>query len=252
MMRNVLVVLAMIAISSTASAQAVPAGTTFYYQLDGVINTGRAATVYDIDMANNTAALIGSLKQAGHKVLCYFSGGTKEDYRSDVGGLPASVIGNAVGGYPDEHWLDIRAQVVRNLMVSRMQAAKLKGCTGVDPDEVAGYAEDTGFPLTKQDQITYNTFLADQAHQRGMIIALKYSPGLVNDLVKTFDLSIEEQCFEYKECPSYSPFVSAGKAVMAVEYGVFSQTKCDKAATLGFMLGFYGSALNGRKYLPCQ
>jgi hypothetical protein len=31
-MRNVLVVLAMIAISSTASAQAVPAGTTFYYQ----------------------------------------------------------------------------------------------------------------------------------------------------------------------------------------------------------------------------
>lgn len=234
-----------------AKAATLPPLTTFYIQLDRAFDTTRTARVDDIDMADNDALLIANLKSAGHTVLCYFSGGTKEDYRDDVAGLPAAVIGNAVGGYPDEHWLDIRAKAVRDLMVTRLNASQTKGCDGVDPDEVAGYAEDTGFPLTRSDQITYNTFLADQAHQRGMLIALKYAPDLVKDLVGKFDLSVEEQCFQYKDCASYVPFVTAGKAVMAIEYGASSEAKCAKAEQMGFTLGFYGLALNGRKYAPC-
>jgi hypothetical protein len=236
---------------SVSRGDSIPPGTSFYIQLDGDVNKTRAASIYDIDMADNTASLIANLKTAGHRVMCYFSGGTKENYRDDVDGLPPSVIGNAVGGYPDEHWLDIRAQAVRDLMVNRMNASQAKGCDGVDPDLVTGYEEPTGFNITKIDQIAYNTWLANEAHGRGMFIALKYAPGLVQDLVGVFDLSVEEQCFQYRECPAYSAFVANGKAVFAIEYKAFNQNWCDRAKLMGFTLGFYGKSLNGNKYKPC-
>ena len=42
-----------------------------------------------------------------------------------------------------------------------------KGCDGVDPDNVDGYTNKTGFPLTAKDQLAYNKFLAQEAtHQK--------------------------------------------------------------------------------------
>ena len=49
-----------------------------------------------------------------------------------------------------ERWLDIRARRVKRVMARRLAFAAEIGCDGVDPDNVNGYAADTGFPLTKQ------------------------------------------------------------------------------------------------------
>ena len=45
-------------------------------------------------------------------------------------------------------------------MSSRLDLAVSKGCDGIDADNVESYLAHTGFSLTYEDQIDYNTFLA--------------------------------------------------------------------------------------------
>lgn len=239
-------------LSASAMAQIAPL-TTFYWQLQGTIKTGYPAKVYDIDLFDNPASLFASLRNSGKVVICYFSGGTFENWRDDAIALKDAhpeVIGRR-NGWPGERWLDVRAQPVRDMMAARMEAARTKGCNGVEPDNVDGYGNNTGFPLTQQDSIDFNNFLASEAHARGLYIALKNSAELAATHAQTHDFAIVEECFRYSECDAYSPFVAAGKAVMAVEYTSFSASKCTRAKNMQFTLGFYNLDLDGKKYQPC-
>jgi hypothetical protein len=42
-------------------------------------------------------------------------------------------------------------------------------------DNVDGFTNATGFPLTPVDQLTYNRFLAMEAHVRGLSIGLAFN-----------------------------------------------------------------------------
>ncbi|MEC5409407.1 endo alpha-1,4 polygalactosaminidase [Paraburkholderia sp. MPAMCS5] len=59
------------------------------------------------------------------------------------------------------------------MLISRLELAVSKGCDGVEPDNVDGYMNPTGFPLSAQDQIDFNTFLSQQAHSKNLAVALK-------------------------------------------------------------------------------
>lgn len=238
--------------AAPSSEIAISAGTSWYWQLQGTVNTNVAATVYDIDLYDNSAATFSSLKQSGHKVICYFSAGTYEDWRSDAKSFPAAALGKNVDGWPGEKWLDVRNMTVRQIMMARMDLAKSKGCDGLEPDNVDGYSNGSGFPLTKDDQISFNSFLADQAHARGMTIALKNSTDLVQSLVSKFDFAVVEECFKYNECDAYTPFITQNKAVLNAEYTSFSSATCSKASALKFSTVFYNLDLNGSVYKPCQ
>jgi hypothetical protein len=237
--------------ASTIAGITVPAGTKWNLQLQGTVNTKVVAKLYDIDMFDNSSALFASLKQSGHTVICYFSAGTYENWRSDANQFPTSAIGNKVSGWAGENWLDVRDTTVRQIMTNRMDLAKSKGCDGIDPDNVDGYSNNSGFPLTMQDQINFNTFLADQAHARGMVIALKNSTNLVTALVNKFDFAVVEQCFDYNECSAYSPFINQNKAVLEAEYISYSSSICSQAASLNFSTVFYNLNLDGTVYNPC-
>jgi len=69
---------------------------------------------------------------------------------------------------------------------------KEKGCDGVEPDNVDGYTNDTGFNLTSNDQIQYNKFLANEAHQRGLSIGLKNNLDQIEVLEPFFDFAVNE------------------------------------------------------------
>jgi hypothetical protein len=116
-------------------------------------------------------------------------------------------------------------------MQTRMDLAVTKGCDGIEPDNVDGYTNDPGFPLTAATQLDYNTFLATNAHARNLAVALKNDTDQVQDLVASFDFALDEQCFQYDECDSEQPFLDANKAVFEVEYGAASlaTTVCPKA-----------------------
>jgi hypothetical protein len=141
-----------------------------------------------------------------------------------------------VQGWPGENWLDTRSQAVRDIMQKRMDLAVQKGCDGVEPDNVDGYTNNPGFPLTPATQLDYNGLLADAAHSRGLAVALKNDLDQVADLVGKFDFALNEQCFQYSECDSLQPFIAAGKAVFEVEYGAASlaTSVCPKANAANF------------------
>src|SRR5258705_316926 len=82
----------------------------------------------------------------------------------------------------------------------------------IEPDNVDGYANSSGFPLSAKDQLAYNRWLAEAAHARGLSIALKNDLDQVAALAPYFDWALNEECFQYKECGSLAPFTTAGKA----------------------------------------
>jgi hypothetical protein len=196
-------------------------------QVDGThpLDRSHAVDLYDIDLVDNSSATIAALHADGRKVICYFSTAW-EDWRPDAGDFPAAVLGNDMGGWPGEKWIDIRDPRVLAIMEARMDLAVDKGCDGVDPDNVHAYemdieaadGETTGFNLTAADQLAFNRALAAAAHQRGLAIGLKNDLLQVSTLVSDFDFSINEQCYFYNECSYLDPFIDAGKPVFHLEY----------------------------------
>lgn len=193
-------------------------GTSWQWQLTGTIDTTVNVAVFDIDLVDTPASVISALHARGKKVICYFSAGTYEDWRPDEASFPTAVIGNPVDGWAGENWLDTRSPAVRAIMTARLDLAVQKQCDGVEPDNVDGYTNDPGFPLTAATQLDYNRFIANAAHARGLSVGLKNDVDQVAELEPSFDWAINEECARYRECGTLKPFVAAGKAVFHVEY----------------------------------
>jgi hypothetical protein len=211
-------------------------GTSWQWQLSGTLDTSLDVVMYDIDLFETPDSTIDALRAAGRVVICYFSAGSHENWRPDKDDFPSSALGKAMDGWPDERWLDIRAPELRPIMQRRLDLAAEKGCDGVEPDNVDGYQNDTGFPLSAADQLAYNRFLAAEAHARGLSVGLKNDLGQIAELVADFDWALNEECFAYDECDALLPFIRAQKAVFQVEYGDadLASTVCPKANALDF------------------
>jgi hypothetical protein len=191
-----------------------------------ITETGVAAyttvAMYDVDLFSESQAWIATLKARGHKVICYFSAGSSENFRPDFSSFPTAVMGNN-NGWAGEKWLDVRASsgalaIIQPIMAARLDLAVSKGCDGVEPDNVDGFDNNTGFPITAADQLVYNKWTADQAHARGLSVGLKNDVGQLADLVAWYDWALNEECGAYQECGGYSVFQAANKAVFHTEY----------------------------------
>jgi hypothetical protein len=225
-----------LASASTSSGIWMPSPrTTWQWQLTGVIVQSYNVAMYDIDLFDNDASVVASLHASGRVVICYMSAGTWENWRPDASKFPKSVLGKPVSGWAGERWLDIRQiSILGPIMDARLDLCKQKGFDGVEADNVDGYTNPTGFPLKYNDQITYNKFLAGEAHNHGLSIGLKNDIDQVNDLLPYFDWALDEQCFQYKECNKLTPFINAGKAVFEVEYKLRPAQFCPKANNMAF------------------
>jgi hypothetical protein len=196
--------------------------------------------VFDIDLyvdqsisGNNSTldtAAVNAIHAMGARAICYLDAGTWENWRPDAGQFPSSVLGRN-NGWPGEKWLDIRqTSVLFPLMQARVQKCVQAGFDGVEWDNVDGYSNRTGFPLTASNQIDYNANLANMAHQAGLTVALKNDVEQLPSLAPYFDDAINEQCQQYSECDGYiATFISAGKAVFQVEYKLATSKFCAKA-----------------------
>ena len=210
-------------------------GTSWQIQFSGTLDQTVNATIFDIDLFDTDVSVITSLHSKGKKVVCYFSGGSSENWRPDYSQFITAVKGNKLSGWAGENWLDVRnLTVLGPIMSARMDLAKSKGCDGVDVDNMDGYTNNTGFPLTYANQITYNKYIADAAHARGLGIGLKNDLDQIKDLVSVYDWQINEECFDYNECDLLAPFIAAGKPVHNIEYNLTTSQFCSKANAMNF------------------
>lgn len=221
---------------SASASLVLPPGTSWQWQLSGSIDTSFDVAVYDLDLAETPVETITALHAAGRKVICYFSAGSWEQYRDDADDFPPAVLGSPLDPpFQDERWLDIRAiDQLAPIMRARLDLAVQKGCFGVEPDNVDGYINTSGFPLTAQHQLDYNRWIAAEAHARGLSVGLKNDLDQVAELVDHFDWALNEQCFQYEECHLLQPFIDAGKAVFGVEYELQPAQFCAQANAMNY------------------
>ncbi|MBN6053995.1 endo alpha-1,4 polygalactosaminidase, partial [Nonomuraea sp. RK-328] len=96
---------------------------------------------------------------------------------------------------------------------------------------------DTGFPLSASDQLAYNAWLANEAHRRGLSVALKNDVEQIPRLLPYYDFALNEECWSNAECTTaqndgeygYDQFVQAGKAVFQVEYALPVSRFCPRS-----------------------
>jgi len=209
-------------------------GLSWQWQLSGKLDPTVPAAVYDIDAETSSAADVTALHKAGRKVVCYVDAGSYEKGRPDAKRFPAAVLGKTMDGWPDERWLDIRRwDVLKPILTDRFTTCRAKGFDGVEPDNVDGYSNDTGFPLTAADQLTYNRRVADLAHSLGLAVGLKNDLDQVTALAPAFDFAVNEECAGYGECGALATFVKAGKPVFHAEYDLATTRFCASTAKLG-------------------
>jgi hypothetical protein len=191
---------------------------SWQWQLTGTVDTSHNVDIYDIDLFESSVALIQQLQSSSVKVICYFSAGSYEVWRSDAGSFKEADLGNNLDGWDGERWLDVRSSNVQSIMKSRLDLAVTKGCDGVEPDNMDGYTNASGFNLTSSDQLAFNRMIANEAHTRGLSVGLKNDLDQINNLVAYYDFAVNEQCFEFSECDTLAQFINNGKAVLNAEY----------------------------------
>lgn len=207
-------------------------GVAWQWQLSGRVDTSVDVPVYDIDGFDQPRATVTALHGKGRKVICYLSTGAWEDWRPDAKKFPRSVLGKG-NGWKGERWLDIRrTDVLEPLMAARFDMCRKKGFDAVEPDNMDGYKNTTGFPLKAADQLRYNRLIAKLAHDRGMAVGLKNDLDQIPQLVGDFDFAVNEQCAQYGECAAMKPFIKAGKAVFHVEYELPASRFCAQSRRL--------------------
>lgn len=228
---------------------------------------------YDIDGEMNTAATVAYLHARGKRVICYIDAGVYETYRSDARQFQAitpQIWGNADEGWSNSYWLDVRRIAeLEPIMKARMQMCKDKGFDAIEPDEIDGWENDTGFAITYQDQLDYNRALAQWAHELGLSIGQKGDIIQTRDLVDSFDWTLNEECFQYNECtgpydpildaivPGLQLYVQQNKAVFVAEYKAYTADAwsriCSKSTVNRFNTARYKLGLprkGGR--MPCS
>ncbi|TDD22226.1 hypothetical protein E1294_12250 [Nonomuraea diastatica] len=204
--------------------------------------------MFDIDGfdAAEDGTIVASLKagRPDRGLVCYISAGTFEDWRPDAGRFPEEVLGSPLEEWEGERWLDVRAytSTLGEIMKTRLDMRKAAGFDAVEPDNVDGYSNDSGFPLRAADQLAYNAWFANEAHKRGVSVALKNDVAQIPRLLPYFDFAVNEECWQYTECTTaqnggdygYDQFVKAGKAVFQVEYDLAPSAFCPRSNAQDF------------------
>ena len=227
-----------------------PVQAPWSYNIGGsdALNAGSTPTgkVISLDLYAVNQATVNRLKAAGKYLICYYSAGTSENYRTDADSrkllAPSLNLGEVQRGggavWAGEKWLDIRGfsatsttariATIRSVMNARLNLARSKGCAAVEPDNVDAYSNDVsqnapaGTPpdaVASTDQLAYNRWTADAAHAQGLSVLLKNDLDQAVSLQAAYDGALNEECYDFgDDCPLLKPFRDAGKAIYVVEY----------------------------------
>ena len=140
---------------AAAASYWVPSPTeTWQWNLAEPVEPTVDTEIYDIDAFENEASVVAALHAEGRHVVCYMDAGSWESWRPDAGEFPASVLGKTYEGFSDEKWLDIRQlAILKPIMTKRMEMCKAKGFDGVEADNVEGWENNTGIPITAEEHL---------------------------------------------------------------------------------------------------
>lgn len=215
-------------------------------QLTGELDTSVEVSFLEADLFALDATLVTAVKTAGRTLACYVSVGTAEPWRADHDRFTDEVLGEPLVDYPQERWLDVRSELVREVMGERLDRAATTGCDAVELANLSAHHAESGFPLTRDDVLDYARWLITGAHERGLQAGISASDDLVPLLADDGDWGLTEECLAYDSCMAWQAFPARGKPVLMIEYGSANNAAalCPAAASLGYSLVIKRRALD--------
>lgn len=208
---------------------------TLQLQLSGKLNTTYDASTYIVDLHDTPAKAIEELHTAGRKVVCYISAGAWEEWRPDADVFPVGALGKDLQGSQTERWLDIRQlDTLRPILSARIAECAGRGFDGVSFDNVDGYGNNSGFDLSKSEQLAFNQMLGELAHEHGLAAGVMNAPELAPALEPRFDFAVSTGCYQFDECDRFKPYAEAGKPVFVIEFELEFDDVCQRAKVDGF------------------
>lgn len=141
------------------------------------------------------------LRSHGSILGCYIDAGTAEAWRPDASMYPNTLLGKSDVGWSGESLIDVSVpnDALIRILEARVRLCKERGFQAVDFDDVNGYQNCTGFNITASQQISFNLFSADLAHNYGLLVALKNDLDQFKVLSPAFDFAVEESCLAYMD-----------------------------------------------------
>jgi hypothetical protein len=258
-----------VAVPSPAAVKWQPKpGLRWQYQLQGAVSPSVCAPpvkggacvrpdvfvidLYADDGTTTNAAAVKQIHARKAHAVCYVDAGTWENWRPDAARYPTKLRGRS-NGWPGERWLDVRAiKVLQPLIAARVDKCVKAGFDAVDFDNVEGYANDTGFPLTGAQQLAFNRMLARLVHARGLAVGLKNDLGQAGVLRADFDFAVNEQCFAFHECARYDGWTKSGRPVVEIEYEGNPAHLCAAANAKHRDAMRKALALKSTPWVPCR
>jgi hypothetical protein len=224
------------------------------------------ARLLDIDLFGTSAGKVAALKSKGIYVVCYINAGSWQPGQPDSNEYPASLKLQADPNWPGEYFLDVTdvfksGSVLARILRARLSLCKSKGFDAVEPDNLQNDENVSGGRITRQQQIDFNGWIADEAHAAGLAALQKNGPDkiLLKDrtgkmMVDKFDGILNEECQEFDECGPLAEYVKRGKLALDVEYQV--SIDCGLSNTLNINslqkdLGLAGAKDSGYRFKNC-
>jgi len=237
------------------------------WQLQGEIDTSLPVQVYNIDI-DAPQDKLDELKARDIKVICYFSAGTVESFRSDSRLFAQEIIGEQYEDLIDERWVDYaNIDALAPIMRARMDKCKSKGFDAIEIDNVDAHNFETrdaqgevtnigtNFNMTLDESIAYVRWLTAEAHSRGLGIGLKNAEEMVADVVDEVDWMLVEDCYFDSWCMAATAFIDADKPVFMAEYDELVPDftpACELAKSLGYTAIWRDTSLATELYLACE
>ncbi len=228
-----------------------PQHLSWYWQLQGKLDMAVPVAAYDVDGFETGSGEVAALHAQGRHVVCYIDVGTAESFRPDYGSFPRMVLGHS-NGWPGEKWLDIRQlSVIEPIMTARFRMCAEKGFDAVEPDNIEAFSNKSGFPITSQQQLAFNEWVAEEVHALGMAVLQKNDGQQTPQLSPYFDGALTEQCNQYRECSAFEPYLASGRPVLNAEYRLKDAKFCGADDAAGIVGARFNLALDGRRFEPC-
>jgi hypothetical protein len=220
---------------------AIRSGMSLQYQITDDLDTQVDADLFVVDLFDTDSAQVTQLHNAGRIVIAYVSVGTLESWRPDAARFPRAAAGKMLSQYPDEVWLDVRDADVRSVMQARFQRAVDKGFDGVFASTVGAYKQDSGFALTREDELGYHQFLTGAAHALRLNIGMSSDFELSRELAAEYDWAIANSCIAKDTCAAFAPLQAKGLPVFDLETDGDHAAVCEKAKSVGVEVVFKNS-----------
>ncbi len=215
-----------------------------------------APVVYDIDGFNTPAATVAALHAQGKHVVCYIDVGTWENWRPDASRFPRGLLGQG-NGWPGEQWLNISPagpeySALQSLLMGRFQMCATKGFDAVEPDNIDGSQNTTGFSITTAQNNQFVEWVSTAVHSLGMAVFQKNYVGQSATLEPYFDGVVNEQCYQFSECGLLQPYAVAKKPIFEAEYQSSPSAFCGPADAANRNAVLFDLNLDGAVRVTCR